>query len=1225
MRLALALVLLPCAGLSGLRCQQAPGDLGTVVAEAAAAIGQRDMAGARTALDAVLAVASSQPAGLLDQPAVEQLLVAVDLARACGRATSEATLLDRLVAAVADRPATDRDRLLVMSRKAMALVATGALEPALTMQRDVERVLATEFGPDDARLHMERARMARTLRSMGRFEDALAMGSAAVGQLERLLPADATDLQVARGMLAITKKRSNDMAGALSLLRQADEILERTLPADDLELQFLRADLAGALLENGDPSGGPLQQQALVAMERILEDQHPYLQVIRTNVARELCERDPRAALPIAERALATLVAQVGAESDVPVLCVARITTAACRRECGDLVGARALDEQAVHVLARRAEQDPYLVAARLDLAETLRARSDLIGALDVQERLVAALARSPGHSMALQAQSSLAVTLSRLGDWSRASAIDANVLAALQSMPITNLARLRAEASVAWDRTQTGDPTGALDLQEHVLDVLLQRGEEDTPLFLAVQSQLAGTRSLLGDFAGALALQRTVIAVRAAKLPADAPLVLTAKADAAISLAQLRDFPAAMALQRSILEARSQHLADTDTLLQSARTNLAFMLLASGNAAGAVKLQRQVVALADVRKDRPIDLQLARARLAMMLQQTGETHEAAGLLDESLDALERAGAFVRPEAIACLAAGTHSLIAIGDGVGAVRRGKLWASVVRSRLAQGSLSPRETGMWCRANEGVLDALGSLVAGTPTRSPVPGLGEEFLLAAEAMRGVEVQVARLARRANATRKTKEVQSLQASWQDAACRLAETLRCGAASDAAAVRELVEARDRAQRHLRELASSLRGYDPATVTAAHLAAHLPEHAAAVSLRCHGLTSAAGASFEWRVLASVLAPDGTVTSVPLGRLDGVQRMAEELAKGGIYSTARLQLRKQVIEPILAVLPAHTQQLVLGVDDALQLVPWDALELASGQLLGEVLRVQQVDSLFELLDAEPSPTAAVPLLGAFGGIDYGSGAVVAASSGRSGSAPDLLSMPVFTALPHTGDEVREVAEVFRSRLPECRRHLVVGREASKSALEATASQATFLHLATHGYFLAQAADGRRVRAVEDVAGFQREGQNPALGLAPLTLCGLALAGANEPRVTVGARSGLESAEELLAMDLSYCELAVLSACEGSAGLLQQGRGLASLRAGLRGAGARFVIVSLWHVDDAATRQLMVDFYRHLLDQPAEARDPGAALWAARLAARDRGAAFRDWAGWVVVGR
>ena len=100
-----------------------------------------------------------------------------------------------------------------------------------------------------------------------------------------------------------------------------------------------------------------------------------------------------------------------------------------------------------------------------------------------------------------------------------------------------------------------------------------------------------------------------------------------------------------------------------------------------------------------------------------------------------------------------------------------------------------------------------------------------------------------------------------------------------------------------------------------------------------------------------------------------------------------------------------------------------------------------------------------------------------------------------------------------------------------------------------------------------------------------------------------------------------MDLSRCELAVLSACETNVGIRSAGSGIESLQSGLHAAGVRTAITSLWKVDDRWTKELMLEFYRRTWEE----RQPKAdALWDAKMAIRERGAATKDWAAWVLSG-
>ena len=114
----------------------------------------------------------------------------------------------------------------------------------------------------------------------------------------------------------------------------------------------------------------------------------------------------------------------------------------------------------------------------------------------------------------------------------------------------------------------------------------------------------------------------------------------------------------------------------------------------------------------------------------------------------------------------------------------------------------------------------------------------------------------------------------------------------------------------------------------------------------------------------------------------------------------------------------------------------------------------------------------------------------------------------------------------------------------------------------------------------------------------------------------------------TADELSTLDLTHCELAVLSACDTNVGERRAGQGVASLQKALQMAGARSVITSLWKVPGEATKDLMLDFYRRLW---VEKEPKSQALWEAKMKLRNAkdasGAPLyttRDWAAWVLTG-
>ena len=65
-----------------------------------------------------------------------------------------------------------------------------------------------------------------------------------------------------------------------------------------------------------------------------------------------------------------------------------------------------------------------------------------------------------------------------------------------------------------------------------------------------------------------------------------------------------------------------------------------------------------------------------------------------------------------------------------------------------------------------------------------------------------------------------------------------------------------------------------------------------------------------------------------------------------------------------------------------------------------------------------------------------------------------------------------------------------------------------------------------------------------------------------------------------------MNLRQCDLAVLSACESGLGKLG-GDGVFGLQRGFKNAGVHTLLMSLRKVDDRATADLMVSFYKHLM--------------------------------------
>jgi len=207
---------------------------------------------------------------------------------------------------------------------------------------------------------------------------------------------------------------------------------------------------------------------------------------------------------------------------------------------------------------------------------------------------------------------------------------------------------------------------------------------------------------------------------------------------------------------------------------------------------------------------------------------------------------------------------------------------------------------------------------------------------------------------------------------------------------------------------------------------------------------------------------------------------------------------------------------------------------------------------------------------------------GSSPVQIASADRGNLRSVDLTTLKFGPLPATAIEGETIAKL----LPNSR--LFTQAQATETVVK-TSSNPRILHLATHGFFLkpaptTQAKDGSRNLPNEN----------------PLLRSGLAFSGFNMRQS--GGDDGVLTALEITGMDLRGTQLVVLSACETGLGDVQSGEGVYGLRRAFTLAGAQSQVMTLWRVDDEATKDLMVNYYQRL----ARGEGRGEALRQAQLA-------------------
>jgi CHAT domain-containing protein/tetratricopeptide (TPR) repeat protein len=320
-----------------------------------------------------------------------------------------------------------------------------------------------------------------------------------------------------------------------------------------------------------------------------------------------------------------------------------------------------------------------------------------------------------------------------------------------------------------------------------------------------------------------------------------------------------------------------------------------------------------------------------------------------------------------------------------------------------------------------------------------------------------------------------------------------------------------------------------------------------------------------------------------------------------------YGNEGTALRSALIDPLLTPL-GERRRLFLAPDGDLARLPFGVLPMTNGGRLIDEYHISYLSVGRDMLryGARLPGQLGKALVVADPDFDLREGnapSVAALAHPHGRQSRDLNRRALcFTRLAGTRVEGERIAATLGVR-PQ------LGAMALESWLK-TCRSPRVLHIATHGFFLPDqqsfphdeqrmlAAGGMADGKVERLWGQRLEN--------PLLRSGLALAGANAwlrgGQPPMEAEDGLFTAEDVSGLDLLGTELVVLSACETGLGKVHAGEGVFGLRRTFVLAGAETLVMSLWKVPDQQTQELMVDFYRRILDGQPRA----AALREAQLA-------------------
>ena len=248
----------------------------------------------------------------------------------------------------------------------------------------------------------------------------------------------------------------------------------------------------------------------------------------------------------------------------------------------------------------------------------------------------------------------------------------------------------------------------------------------------------------------------------------------------------------------------------------------------------------------------------------------------------------------------------------------------------------------------------------------------------------------------------------------------------------------------------------------------------------------------------------------------------------EMRKEGLH-----YLFKMIISPIVDRI--DSPEVLIVPEGPLFLIPFSALQDSSGRYLSEIVRIRLIPSLTTLKLIQDSPADYHCQTGALIVGDPNVGRV-----NFDGRVVELCSLP----------KAREEAQMVSALLGV---RCLVGEQATKEEVLRRIKDVRLVHIAAHG-----------------------DAERGEIALAP------------ESSVTrVPLKDDVVLTVKEIAGVRIRAKLVVLSCCHSARGKILQAEGVVGIARAFLGAGARSVLMSLWAVDDEATKAFMNIFYKCLI--------------------------------------
>jgi len=992
------------------------------------------------------------------------------------------------------------------------------------------------------------------------YRQAIALGATGLGKRH-------PDYAIRLNNLAALYKSIGDYRQAEPLYRQSIEILKNLGGDANRDYALSLNNLAGLYRSMGDyPQAEPLYREAIELHERVLGKKHPDYATSLNNLAGLYSSMgDYLRAEPLYREAIEIQEEVLGKRH--PIYAISLNNLAELCRLMGDYPQAESLYREALEIREQvLGKQHPSyanslnnLAALYYTMGDYTQAEPPYREAMAIQEELLGK--QHPDYAISLN---NLAELYRSMGDYARAEPLYREAVTIREN----SLGKRHPDYATSLNNLASlydsmGDYPQAESLYREATGILKELLGNDHPDYATSLNNLAALYYAMGEFPRAVSLYREAMAIRE-KVPGKAhPDYAVSLNNLALLYEAMGDYPQAESLHRETMEIWEKVLGKRHPIYTISLNNLAELHRLMGDYPQAESLYREALEIREqvLGKQHP-DYALSLSNLAVLYRSMGDYQRAEPLCREAveitLDSLELT-ADVQSQ---------RQQVAMGESLRYHLDNYLSLAAQEPQFqpsAYAALLRWKGSVWQRQQR------GRLLIDEPALKP--GFAE--------LRDVSSKLSTLILR------NPDPRQLDA-WRRQ------------------LDELTDQREKLQRDL-SLASAAFRQASTPVTPDQLRASLPVGTMLLDfLEYTRLTPAdkqkqTKHSWERHLVVHLVRADQEVLAIDLGpveRIDEwVQTWRSDFGQSRATAEAATQLRNQIWQPLAERLTGITMVYV-SPDGALGQFPLGALPgKTPGTYLLEELAIVMLPVPQGLPAMMQSPArstdTATDRFCLVGGVDYGK---VVAPREPSPAAPLILAARgnqpnVYQPLPGTVGEIETIESLLRVHRPSATATILRGAQASEAAFASAAPGHRYLHVATHGFFAPQSVQHAWTASTPDIDRKlgSDESRSPRLvGQHPDLLSGLVFAGANHTSEGT-ADDGILTAAEVQSLDLRGVELAILSACETGLGATAGGEGIIGLQRAFQLAGVETTITSLWQVDDAATRALMVEFYRNLFER------------------------------------